>query len=150
VIDQTEAMTVIDVNTGRFTGEDSLEETVFATNLEAAEEIIRLLRLRDIGGMIVIDFIDMMLEEHRQAVKKRLEEAAKTDRTKTLLVGWTKLGLFEMTRKKNRQTMDGQLYDNCPYCAGAGKVYSRLHPLHSGSESGQAAPDKLPPERASE
>lgn len=129
VIDHTEALTVIDVNTGRFTGEDDLEETVFATNLEAASEILRLLRLRDIGGMIVVDFIDMIRDEHRQTIKKRMEEMARLDRTRTLVVGWTRLGLFELTRKKQRQALDGQLYDTCPYCSGLGKVFSKHHPF---------------------
>ncbi|WNQ12979.1 Rne/Rng family ribonuclease [Paenibacillus aurantius] len=130
VMDQTEALTVIDVNTGRYTGGENLEQTVFETNMEAAREIVRLLRLRDIGGIIVVDFIDMKDENHRQAVRRQMEESARADRTKTLMIGWTKLGLFELTRKKNRQALDGQFFDSCPYCGGSGKVHSKDHPLY--------------------
>jgi ribonuclease G len=100
VVDPTEALTVIDVNTGRFTGSTHLEETVFQTNLEAAAEISRLLRLRNIRGMIIIDFIDMNQDEHRAAVLDALTQAVKSDRSKTIVVGWTRLGLVEMTRKR--------------------------------------------------
>lgn len=122
VVDKTEAMTVIDVNTGGFTGHAELEETVFRTNLEAAEEIPRLLRLRDSGGMILVDFIDMKLEEHRQAVKDRLEEAAGHDRGKLQLLGWTRLGLFELTRRKRRQGLETLFYETCAACEGTGRV----------------------------
>ncbi|WP_040950124.1 Rne/Rng family ribonuclease [Gorillibacterium massiliense] len=126
VIDQAEAMTVIDVNTGRYTGGDDLEMTVFETNLEAAEEIAHLLRLRDIGGIIVIDFIDMRMEEHRHEVQKRLGEAIQGDRSRAFLVGWTKLGLFEMTRKKKRKALEVRLYETCSSCGGSGKTHSRF------------------------
>jgi ribonuclease G len=125
VIDQTEALTVIDVNTGKYTGSVDLEETVFATNLEAAEEIARLLRLRDIGGIIIIDFIDMELEEHRAAVLRTLEEAVKRDRTKCIVVGWTQLGLLEMTRKKVRDNLDLTAIGVCPMCGGSGRASNR-------------------------
>ncbi len=102
VIEQTEAMTVIDVNTGKFVGTLNLENTVFHTNMEAAQEIAYQIRLRDIGGIIVIDFIDMLREEHRELIKQQLETYMKQDRVKTYIAGWTKLGLLEMTRKKSR------------------------------------------------
>jgi len=100
VVDPTEALTVIDVNTGKFTGSTHLEETVFQTNLEAVSEIARLLRLRNIRGMIIIDFIDMGQDQNRAAVMEALVQAVKSDRSKTIVVGWTKLGLLEMTRKR--------------------------------------------------
>ncbi|WP_068500014.1 Rne/Rng family ribonuclease [Paenibacillus kribbensis] len=103
VIDHTEALTVIDVNTGKFTGGSNLEETVTRTNIEAAEEIARLVRVRDIGGIIIIDFIDMEQEENRREVSSVLEARLKKDRTKSYVVGWTRLGLLEMTRKKVRE-----------------------------------------------
>jgi ribonuclease G len=125
VVDQTEALTVIDVNTGKYTGSIDLEETVFATNREAAEEIARLLRLRDIGGIIIIDFIDMELEEHRAAVLRTLEEAIRRDRTKCIVVGWTRLGLLEMTRKKVRDNVDLAAIGVCPMCGGSGRAPNR-------------------------
>ncbi|MGN8770727.1 Rne/Rng family ribonuclease [Paenibacillus barengoltzii] len=103
VWDTTEALTVIDVNTGKFTGGDSLEDTVFRTNLEAAQEMARLIRLRDTGGIIIVDFIDMSSDEHRSAVWERLEQAMAGDRTQHHILGWTKLGLLEMTRKRMRE-----------------------------------------------
>lgn len=103
VWDTTEALTVIDVNTGKFTGGASLEDTVFQTNLEAAEEIARLIRLRDTGGIIIADFIDMDTDTHRAAVCERLEQAMYGDRTQHHILGWTRLGLLEMTRKRMRE-----------------------------------------------
>lgn len=124
VIDPTEALTVIDVNTGKYVGHDNLEDTVLQTNLAAAEEIARQIRLRDIGGIIIIDFIDMSTEENRQQVLQVFEEALKKDRTKTHVVGLTGLGLVEMTRKKVRKRLSSTLLSPCPYCNGTGKVYS--------------------------
>ena len=124
VIDPTEALTVIDVNTGKFVGGSNLEDTVLKTNLEAAEEIARQVRLRDIGGIIIIDFIDMDCSEHRQQVLDTLKAALKRDRTKTNVVGLTGLGLVEMTRKKVRDRLTASLLKPCPYCNGTGKVYS--------------------------
>lgn len=103
VWDTTEALTVIDVNTGKFIGGESLEDTVFQTNLEAAQEMARLIRLRDTGGIIIVDFIDMEREEHRAAVCERLEKSMYGDRTQHHILGWTKLGLLEMTRKRMRE-----------------------------------------------
>jgi ribonuclease G len=108
VLDRTEALIVIDVNTGKFVGNDDLEQTVFATNMEAAREIARLLRLRDLSGIIIIDFIDMLKDEHRRLVAEELERFCAYDRTKTIIVGWTRLGLMELTRKKVRHS--GELW----------------------------------------
>jgi len=124
VIDKTEALTVIDVNTGKFVGSTKLSDTVFRTNLEAAAEIARQLRLRDIGGIIIVDFIDMDKEENKQAVIAALEENLKKDRTKTNVLGFTELGLVEITRKKARQNVESMLYSECPCCAGRGRVQS--------------------------
>lgn len=124
IIDRTEALTVIDVNTGRYVGTDRLEETVLTTNLLAAEEIARQLRLRNIGGIIICDFIDMEQEEHRTAVLARLAETLKEDRIKTNVVGMTGLGLVEITRKKTRNDNDSILLQQCPYCKGAGRLPS--------------------------
>ncbi|HHW30250.1 MAG TPA: Rne/Rng family ribonuclease [Clostridiaceae bacterium] len=122
VIDRTEALTVIDVNTGKYTGKNSLEDTVLKTNLEAAKEIAKQLRLRDIGGIIIIDFIDMHEESHQQMVLDELKQSLKKDRTKTTVVGMTGLGLIEMTRKKVRQELQTMLNVDCPYCNGTGKT----------------------------
>ena len=122
VIDQTEALTVIDVNTGKYTGSTNLEETVLTTNIEAAEEIARQLRLRDIGGIIVVDFIDMERDENRAQIVAALEANFARDRTKTHIVGWTKLGLLELTRKKGREQKDHLFFVPCSACSGRGKV----------------------------
>lgn len=124
VIDKTEALTVIDVNTGKFVGEINLSDTVFQTNLEAAAEITKQIRLRDIGGIIIVDFIDMDTEEHKQQVLKLMEEKVKEDKTKTNIMGITSLGLVEITRKKSRQNFEGIVYCSCPYCNGRGMVES--------------------------
>ncbi|MRN56242.1 Rne/Rng family ribonuclease [Paenibacillus monticola] len=120
--DEAEALTVIDVNTAHYTGGASLEETVTSTNLLAAEEIGRLIRLRDTGGIIIVDFIDMELEEHRKMVIDRLESIITSDRTKTHILGWTRLGLLEMTRKKARHDSAGFAPVTCQCCGGTGKV----------------------------
>jgi ribonuclease G len=128
VVDPTEALTVIDVNTGKYTGTVDLEQTVFETNMEAAEEIARLLRLRDIGGMIIVDFIDMAEDRHRKQVTDRLESSMKKDRTKVQVVGWTKLGLVEITRKKVRPNLDELFSETCPQCSGVGRVPTKQLP----------------------
>jgi ribonuclease G len=122
VIDQTEALTSIDVNTGKFVGTTDLADTVFKANLEAAVEIARQLRLRDIGGIIIIDFIDMESVEQQEQVKAVLEAELKRDRTKANVVGFTKLGLLEMTRKKSRQNLDEAMLRPCDRCEGRGKL----------------------------
>ncbi|RJQ32940.1 MAG: Rne/Rng family ribonuclease [Peptococcaceae bacterium] len=124
VVDQAEALTAIDVNTGKYVGTTNLEDTVLRTNLEAAREIARQLRLRNIGGIIIVDFIDMTQEGHRQQVLQVLEEEIKKDRTKTNILGITQLGLVEMTRKKVRPSLTEVLQRPCPYCEGRGKVLS--------------------------
>ena len=124
VIDHTEALTVIDVNTGKFVGSSSLSETIFKINCEAATEIARQLRLRDVGGIIIIDFIDMESEEDQEKLLAHLRTLLKHDRTKTNLVGLTALGLVEMTRKKVHQPIHTQLNRQCPVCQGSGMIAS--------------------------
>lgn len=124
VIDHTEALTVIDVNTGKFVGRTSLSDTVYRTNMEAADEIARQIRLRDIGGIIIIDFIDMDKGEQRKAVLDQLAEKVRQDRTKANILGLTGLGLVEMTRKKARKNIDNLLYTECPCCEGRGRIQS--------------------------
>ncbi|UHA74351.1 Rne/Rng family ribonuclease [Paenibacillus sp. 481] len=131
VWDQTEALTVVDVNTGKYTGNSHLEETVYVTNMEAAEEIARLIRLRDIGGIIIVDFIDMDSDENRQRIVERLETVMKKDRTKCMVVGWTKLGLLELTRKKVREQVMNQLFEPCTSCEGTGLVQTAA--VHKGT-----------------
>ncbi len=122
VIDRTEALTVVDVNTGKFVGHSNLEETVLQNNLEAAEEIGRQLRLRDIGGIIVIDFIDMEVEKNRQAVLRRLRETLAKDRTRTQVFDVSHLGLVEMTRKNVSEGLLESFSEVCPTCGGRGVV----------------------------
>jgi ribonuclease G len=124
VFDYAEALTVIDVNTGKFVGKHSLSDTVFTINCEAVVEIARQLRLRDIGGIIVIDFIDMDRPEQREQLLALLRKELKKDRTKTNLVGITELGLVEMTRKKVHQPIHTLLTQPCPTCQGSGRVLS--------------------------
>lgn len=124
VIDQAEALTAVDVNTGKYVGTTNLEDTVLKTNLEAAREIARQLRLRNIGGIVIVDFIDMAEEAHRQQVLQLLEEEIKKDKTKVNILGITQLGLVEMTRKKVRPSLAEVIQKPCPYCEGKGKVLS--------------------------
>lgn len=124
VIDHTEALTSIDVNTGRYTGTTDLADTVLHTNLEAGVEIARQLRLRDIGGIIIVDFIDMDSKEDEQKVLKLLEEEVRKDKTKTHILGFTNLGLVEITRKKQRQDIDDLFHKVCPTCQGSGQILS--------------------------
>ncbi len=122
VIDQTEALTTIDVNTGGFVGSRNFDDTVFKTNLEAAQAIARQLRLRNLGGIVVIDFIDMQSDEHRAAVLEELKRALARDRTRITVNGFTGLGLVEMTRKRTRESLAHVLCEPCPTCAGRGAV----------------------------
>ncbi|MBO8154171.1 Rne/Rng family ribonuclease [Thermovirga sp.] len=122
VIDQTEALTVIDVNTGKYVGDKDLRRTVLKTNIEAAEEIARQLRLRAIGGIVVVDFIDMGNEEDQHALLERLEEVFKNDRCKAKVFGLTQLGLVELTRKRARSDMRATFTRGCPFCGGTGQV----------------------------
>jgi ribonuclease G len=121
-IDQTEALTTIDVNTGGFVGSRNFDDTVFKTNLEAAQAIARQLRLRNLGGIIITDFIDMQSEEHRGAVLAELKKALARDRTRMTVNGFTQLGLVEMTRKRTRESLAHVLCEPCPTCGGRGEV----------------------------
>ena len=122
VIDQTEAMTTIDVNTGAFLGHRNLEETVYKTNLEAAQAAARQLRLRNLGGIIIIDFIDMTDEEHKRQVLRTLEKSLIHDHAKTTVYEMTNLGLVQMTRKRTVESLERQLCEPCPTCEGRGSV----------------------------
>ncbi|WP_280218937.1 translation initiation factor IF-2 N-terminal domain-containing protein, partial [Nocardia neocaledoniensis] len=140
VIDRTEAMTVVDVNTGKFTGSGSsnLEETVTRNNLEAAEEIVRQMRLRDIGGMIVVDFIDMVLESNRDLVLRRLTEALGRDRTRHQVSEVTSLGLVQMTRKKLGTGLVEAFSTTCEHCHGRG-ILVHSYPVDAGSGADEQA-----------
>ncbi len=124
-IDQTEAMTTIDVNTGAFVGHRNLEETIFKTNLEAAQAIARQLRLRNLGGIIILDFIDMMDEEHKRQVLRALEKSLEADRAKHYICEVSPLGLVEMTRERTRESLEHILCEPCPTCAGRGSIKTR-------------------------
>jgi Rne/Rng family ribonuclease len=123
VVDEVEALTAIDVNTGSYTGKKSLEDTVLRTNLEAAVEVVRQLRLRDIGGIIVIDFIDMEAPDNRAKVLETLEAELERDRTKTQVVTLSELGLVEMTRKNVTEGLADTLGKTCPKCEGRGLIF---------------------------
>ena len=122
IIDQTEALTTIDVNTGGYVGARNFDDTIFKTNLEAALAIARQLRLRNLGGIIIIDFIDMGREEHQEAVLAELRKQLARDRTKVTVSGFTQLGLVEMTRKRTRESLAHLLCEPCPTCFGKGQV----------------------------
>jgi ribonuclease G len=122
VIDQTEAMTTIDVNTGAYLGHRNLEETIFKTNLEAAQAIARQLRLRNLGGIIIIDFIDMVQEEHKRQVLRALEKSLEKDHAKSHISEVSSLGLVQMTRKRTRESLEHVLCEACPMCSGRGSV----------------------------
>jgi ribonuclease G len=147
VINQTEALVAIDVNTGKYVGKRNLEETVFRTNLEAAKEIVRQIRLRDLGGIIVLDFIDMEIPENRAALFDALETEIRKDRSKTKILQISEFGLIEMTRKRVRQSLERSLTQACPYCGGSGRIKSnatisieiwrelmKLRDLHEGQD----------------
>jgi ribonuclease G len=147
VINQTEALVAIDVNTGKYVGKKNLEETVFRTNLEAAKEIVRQIRLRDLGGIIVLDFIDMEEPANRARLFEALEHEIKKDRSKTKILQISEFGLIEMTRKRVRQSLERSLTQACPYCGGSGRIKSnttisleiwrelmKLRDLHEGQD----------------
>src|SRR5436190_428966 len=147
VINQTEALVAIDVNTGKYVGKKNLEETVFRTNLEAAKEIVRQIRLRDLGGIIVLDFIDMENLENRAALFAALENEIRKDRSKTKILQISDFGLIEITRKRVRQSLERSLTQPCPYCSGSGRIKSnttisleiwrelmKLRDLHEGQD----------------
>src|ERR1051326_6029036 len=146
-LDQTEALVAIDVNTGKYVGKQNLEETVFRTNLEAAKEIVRQIRLRDLGGIIVLDFIDMEEPSNRARLFETLENEIKKDRSKTKILQISEFGLIEMTRKRVRQSLERSLTQACPYCSGGGRIKSnttisleiwrelmKLRDLHEGQD----------------
>jgi ribonuclease G len=122
IVDQTEAMTTVDVNTGAFVGHRNLEETIFKTNLEAAQAIARQLRLRNLGGIIIIDFIDMEDAEHRRQVLRALEKSLERDHAKTHISEVSSLGLVQMTRKRTRESLEHVLCESCPTCNGRGTL----------------------------
>lgn len=125
VIEQTESLVAIDVNTGKFTGRKNLEETVYRTNVEAGHEVARQVRLRDMGGIIIVDFIDMEREDHRRQLFRTFRDAIqKKDRAKTNILPMSDLGLVEMTRQRIRPSLESAVYDSCPYCLGKGVVKS--------------------------
>jgi ribonuclease G len=130
VLDQGEALTSVDVNTGRFVGRRNLEDTITKTNLEAVREVVNQLRLRNIGGIIIIDFIDMEVESNRDKVWRSLMEALKTDRAKCNVLKISDLGLVEMTRKRVRESLEQQLTETCPYCEGNGHIKSPYTVCH--------------------
>jgi ribonuclease G len=122
VFDQTEAMTSVDINTGSFLGQKNLEETAYRTNLEAAQAVARQLRLRNLGGIIIIDFIDMKEDDHRRQVLRTLEKGLALDHVKTSVYDFSPLGLVEMTRKRTVESLQRQLCEPCPSCAGSGYI----------------------------
>jgi len=122
IIDQTEAMTTIDVNTGAYVGKKNLEETLLKTNLEATQAIARQLRLRNLGGIIIIDFIDMVEDDHRRLLMRSLEKALMRDRSKVQITEMSQLGLVELTRKRTRESLEHVLCEPCPVCSGRGTI----------------------------
>lgn len=125
IIENTEALTVIDVNTGRFVGKDNLNETIFKTNIEAAKEIAYQLRLRNIGGIIIIDFIDMEDEQHRDELFGYFKEAVKKDKSRVNILKLSEFGLVQMTRKRNSENLNQMMCEPCHYCSGEGVLKSR-------------------------
>jgi len=126
VVDETEALVAIDVNTGRHKGGKDQEAAILKVNLEAADEISRQLRLRNMGGLIVLDFIDMKARRDQQQVYQRMKEGLRRDKAKTHILPISQLGLMEMTRQRHSESVRAAVYDDCPYCKGRGKVKSVL------------------------
>ena len=126
IIERTEALTAIDVNTGRFVGKRNQEETIVRTNLEAAQEVVRQLRLRNVGGIIIIDFIDMEKESNRKKVYDAVRDALKKDKARTNILKISELGLVEMTRQRTRESLENQLLSPCPHCDGRGRIKSAV------------------------
>jgi ribonuclease G len=124
VVNQTEALVAIDVNTGRYVGKRDLEETLLKVNLDAVREIVRQIRLRDLGGIIVVDFIDMEERKSRQKVMAALEAELRRDRSPTKLISVSEFGLAILTRKRVRQSLERTLCQTCPYCTGSGMIKS--------------------------
>ena len=151
IIDQTEAMTTIDVNTGGFVGARSFDDTIYKTNLEATQVIARQLRLRNLGGIIIIDFIDMSSAQHRDAVLTELKKALARDRTRISVNGFSQLGLVEMTRKRTRESLAHVLCEPCPTCQGRGEIrtartmcYDILREILRGSRQFGTGGDSTP------
>ena len=147
IIEQTEALTAIDVNTGRFVGKHNLEDTILKTNLEALREVAFQLRLRNIGGLIIIDFIDMEKEAHREKVHSALEEVLKYDKARTNILKISELGLVEMTRKRVRESIGRLLCEPCPYCEGKGYIKSRTTMAYEMFRELQRSISTLPGEK---
>jgi ribonuclease G len=124
IIEQTESLVAIDVNTAGFAGKRDPEETAFVTNMEAARETARQIRLRDLGGIIIIDFIDMELKDHRHKVHRALEEALKRDKAKTEVLNVSSIGVVEMTRQRMGRSLNAMVFQDCPYCRGEGFIKS--------------------------
>jgi ribonuclease G len=122
IVDQTEALTTIDVNTGGYVGARNFDDTIFKTNLEAAHQIARQLRLRNLGGIIIVDFIDMVRDDHQAEVLSEFKRQLGRDRVKTMAGGFSQLGLVEMTRKRTRESLAHMLCEPCPVCLGKGHV----------------------------
>lgn len=127
IVDETEALIAIDVNSGKFVGKDDQEAMILKTNLEAADTITRQLRLRDVGGIIVVDFIDMKSRENQRALVRKFKELLQKDRAKTTVGSLSELGLLEMTRKRVRQSLSKVVFRQCPYCQGLGRVLTEQH-----------------------
>jgi ribonuclease G len=147
IIEQTEALTAIDVNTGRFVGKHNLEDTILKTNLEALREVAFQLRLRNIGGLIIIDFIDMEKEAHREKVHSALEEVLKYDKARTNILKISELGLVEMTRKRVRESIGRLLCEPCHYCEGKGYIKSRMTMAYEMFRELQRSISTLPGEK---
>jgi len=147
VIEQTEALCAIDVNTGKFVGEHNPEETILKTNLEAIKEIVYQIRLRNIGGIIIIDFIDMAKEENREKVFNALQTALKRDKAKTNILKMSELGLVEMTRQRVRESLDHVLCQPCPYCQGQGMIKSTVTICHEIFRAIQRVDTEIQPEK---
>ena len=158
IIERTEALTAVDVNTGRFVGKRSQEETILKTNLEAVQEVVRQLRLRNAGGLIIIDFIDMERESNRKKVYESLREALKKDKARTNILKISELGLVEMTRQRTRESLENQLLRSCPHCDGRGRIkspvtvaYDVLRAIkrhHAGMDNGRNIVVRLHPDVA--
>jgi ribonuclease G len=123
-VEQTEAMVVVDVNTGKSEGKGSHEETVLSTNLEAVNEVARQLRLRNVAGLVVVDFIDMPLASHRRTVEKALKKALAADRSRCRILPMSDMGIVEMTRKRMGRSLDQDWLQSCPGCSGSGSVWA--------------------------
>ncbi len=148
IVDQTEALTTVDVNTGGFVGARNFDDTIFKTNLEAAQAIARQLRLRNLGGIIIVDFIDMGREDHRDAVLAEFRKQLARDRVKTMAGGFSQLGLVEMTRKRTRESLAHMLCEPCAACQGKGIGQDRAqrglrHPARDPARGAPVRPARV-------